>query len=52
MFMKEAVKKIMPPFIVEGISAHRRMKRQELISRRNSEVIKELLKGPRAIKLS
>jgi predicted SAM-dependent methyltransferase len=51
MFINKGIKKIVPSFIREAISAHDRMKRQELISRRNSEVIKELLKGSRPIKL-
>jgi predicted SAM-dependent methyltransferase len=51
MFIKEALKRIVPSFILEAIDAHKRMKHQELISRRNSEVIIELLKGSKPIKL-
>jgi predicted SAM-dependent methyltransferase len=51
MSIKEAIKKILPCFVLEAISAHKRMKHRELISTRNSEVIKELLKGSRPIKL-
>jgi predicted SAM-dependent methyltransferase len=51
MFLKEAVKKILPCSVLEALNAHYRMKQQELISKRNSQVIKELLKGLSPIRL-
>jgi len=51
MLIKETIKNMLPRFLLEAISAHSRMKQQELISKKNSDGIKELLKGSRPIKL-
>jgi predicted SAM-dependent methyltransferase len=51
MSIKEAIKKIIPRAILDVIDAHYRIKHHENISNRNSEIIRELLKGSMPIKL-
>lgn len=49
--VKEIIKNMLPKFIFEAVSAHNRLKHQELTSKKNSDGIKELLKGSRPIRL-
>lgn len=51
MSIKETIKNTMPKFIFEAINERNRLKHQELTSKKNSDGIKELLKGSRPIKL-
>lgn len=51
MSIKEVIKKIMPCFVLEAISAYLGMKHRNVISKRNSVVINNLLKGSDPIKL-
>ncbi len=48
---KETIKKMLPRFVREAINLHNRIRHQGLISKRNSEIIKELLRGAMPIKL-
>ena len=51
MSIKEAIKIILPRSVRDVIDAHLRIKHHQNILHRNTEVIKELLKGSRPIKL-
>ncbi len=51
MSVKENIINMLPRFVMEALKAHNRLKHEQLISRKNSDCIKELLKGSKPIKL-